>query len=197
MHILMKYLMNKFCLLYFTLLSFSFTTECLDTWFSNLSFNNSPFKIKATFNTNDLIAKPIIIFIDKKNSRIKIEYENQNILLFNDRTMKLFKETNQLYIDNPDSSLSHIILSIFERIDNKENYLKISNREYSYITKNFNLNKIYIKYNDACDKIEEIKINAEHQNVFIYDISIHYIDLDNINDIFNISGDYFIYDLRK
>ena len=189
--------MNKFCLLYFILLSFSFTTECLEIWFSKLSSDNSPFEIKAIFNTNDLIAKPISIFIDKKNSRIKIEYENQNILLFNDRTIKLFKETNQLYIDSPDSSLSNTIQSIFERIDVKENYLKISNTEYSYSTKNFNLNKIYIKYNDRCDNIDEIKINAEHQNIFIYDISLQYIDLDKTNDIFDISGDYFIYDLRK
>tara|TARA_B100000686_G_C16411820_1_gene772626 strand:+ start:61 stop:642 length:582 start_codon:yes stop_codon:yes gene_type:complete len=193
----MKFLMNKFFLPYFIIFSFSFCAKCIDVWFQNTSLNNQPFKLKAFFNTNDLVEKPIEIYIDSKNSKIKIVYDKQDILLMNDKTMKLFKETNQLYIDNPDTSLSKIILSIFDDIDDEKNYIEISKTEYTYTLQDLSLSEIYIKYNDSCKEINQIKIINDHQNISIYDISIDYIDKDNILSIFDISGNYFIYDLRE
>lgn len=192
----MKFLMNKFFLPYFIIFSFSFCTKCIDVWPLNTSLNKQPFKLKAFLDTSDLVKKPIEIYIDSKNFKIRIVYEKQDILLLNDKTMKLFKETNQLYIDNPDTSLSKMILSLFDNINDKKNYIEISKTEYTYAPQDLNLREIYIKYNDSCKEINQIKIINDHQNISIYDISIDYINTDNISSIFDISGNYFVYDLR-
>ena len=60
----MKFLMNKFFLPYFIIFSFSFCTKCIDVWFQNTSLNNQPFKLKAFFDTSDLVEKPIEIYAD-------------------------------------------------------------------------------------------------------------------------------------
>ena len=199
MHILMKFLMNNLFLAFFIILSFSFSSDCISKWFSYIALNNCPIKINASYynETDNSASRLINIYIDRKNKQLKFAYENKEIFLFQNKSMKLFKDTNQLYIDNPDNALSEFILSFFNDVYDMNNYNKISDLEYSYFIENLNLNEIYIKYEDSCENIKKIKITGHHQEIVIYDILIDCFDKDNDIDVFDISGDYFIYDLRR
>ena len=191
--------MNNLFLVFFIILSFSFSNDCINNWFSNIPSNNSPIKINAFYNNEiDVSTSTLInIYIDRKNKQLKFIHENKEFFLFQNKTMKLFKDTNQLYIDNPDTTLSKLILSFFDDTYDMKNYNKISDLEYSYSIENLSLNEIYIKYEDSCKDIKQIKIIGDYQEILIYDILIDYFDKDNDIDVFDISGDYFIYDLRR
>ena len=189
--------MNKLYFLCCILFSLCFSSECFQIWHSNFSkdrSNESIYKVSAMINSSSLDSMPISLIFDEKR-RAKIEYGNQVLLFLEDKSMKLFKETNQLYIDNPDSIIFKIISSIFYNVVEKEKFLKLSNTKYSYNLNNSNIQSIIIEYDSSCKSINKIEVSEIQESVYVEDISIDHII--NNNDIFNINGNYFIYDLRR
>ena len=193
----MKYLMIKLYIFINIFLSLCFSADCFNTWhskFINDKDNDYIYKIYATFD-NAVNSFPINLIFDQKG-KVKIEYQNQVIILLEDKSMKLFKDTNQLYIDNPDSTVFKVISSIFHYIECNDKPLKISNKKYSYSINNSIFKSALIQYNDSCNSIDNIQILSEEKTFYINNILFKQIDNSN-NDIdFNIDGDYFIYDLR-
>ena len=110
-----------FC--YFIIVSFLLANSdlCLRKFFNSNShiFSNQFFHIKAFLN--DSLIDSIDIFIDNRK-RIKIEYNEQIIYSNQDRILKFFPKTNQLYIDKPDSekyydSASPISIAFSKRLN--------------------------------------------------------------------------------
>ena len=195
----MKFLANNFYL--FTLFLFFnvfLASECIDIWYeSNLS------KIKNDFIAINARIHPSIkkknldslkIYIDQINSRIRIESSKEILLFDKQKSVKLFKEEKQLYIDEPDSSMFVFLASIF----NLKNIEPIKNSNFKYRLKSdSNFNKTKLFFSEDCFSLESIYMVIEKVNIIIDNINFELYDgIDSI-DIFEIKGNYSRYDLRQ
>ena len=130
----MKFLVNKsYLVVLFLFFKMLLASECIDIWYqSNLAEIQSDLVVINTTIYPSLKKKNIDrlkIYIDKINSKIKIESSEQILLFDKQKSIKLFKKEKQLYIDNPDTTLSKLILSFFDDIYDMNNYNKISDLE--------------------------------------------------------------------
>ena len=152
--------------------------------------------LKKNKNVKNIINFSNIYFSKLSKIFSKIDFENQ-ILIFNkDKSIKLFKDTNQLYIDNPDTSILDFVLPII----NLEKKISILNKidETNYlIDMKYNSNQYFITLNEMCDKIESIKIINENIVMDIQDIIIQKKNINDYDEIFFLNGEYFEYDLRN
>ena len=140
--------------------------------------------------------KDLSIYIYLYESIIKIDFENK-ILIFNkDESMKLFKDTNQLYIENPDTSIFNFILPIINLEKELSNFNQIDDTNYLIKMKS-NSNQYLITLNDKCDKLKSIKIINENIVMDIQDIIIQKKNINDYDEIFFLNGEYFEYDLRN
>ena len=189
--------MSKLYIFFYVLFSLCFSDDCFNAWhsmFLNDEDNNYIYEIHATID-NTVNSFPLNLVFDK-TGKVKLEYQNQVIILLKDKSMRLLKETNQLYIDNPDPVVFKIISSIFNDIDDSYKPLKISNKKYSYSINHSMFKSILIQYNDSCDLIDNIQILGEIKSFYLDNILFKQVDNTNNDVDFNIDGEYFIYDLR-
>ena len=134
------------------------------------------------------------IYIDKINSKIKIESSEQILLFDKQKSMKLFKKERQLYIDSPDSSMFIFISSIFN-LDNIEPIRK-SKRQYKLkLGSNFDKTKLF--FSEDCSSLKSIRMVIDKVNIIVDNINFESYDHIDSIDAFEIQGDYFRYDLRQ
>ena len=196
----MKFLVSKsYLIIFFLFFKVLFSAfECIDIWYqSNLDkIQNDLVVINATISP-PLKKKNIDrlkIYIDKINSKIKIESSEQILLFDKHKSVKLFKKEKQLYIDNPDSSMFIFLSSIF----NLENIEPVRKSKLQYKLKvDSNFNKAKLFFSEDCLSLESIRMMIDKINLIADNISFEtYNDIDSL-DIFEIQGDYLQYDLRK
>ena len=171
--------------------------DCIDYWYSqNLDpINDKIINVKASAISGKGTSEDIILFIDKNNSQFRIDYNKQIFILDQKKSIRIFKNTNQLYIDNPDTILHNVVFSIF---NNK--YKNINNNDIYYLNNKYiiqnqlGLNQIEIAYNNECSIMDSIYIESSQFSMKIVDIDIKLIDSDNF---FIFNEEYFKYDLRN
>lgn len=208
MHILMKFLKIKL-ILFFHLFNLLYSLneepsfDCINSWKTkNFSQDTSKvINIQASVFINNQPSDYIEIFIDKYNERLKINYSNQIFILDKFKSIRIFKDTNQLYIDNPDSSLYNMIFSIFTDFTSKDFYkssIKIINdktKDYEYVFNNYyNFNQINLIYNNDCSNMRYINLVLGETNIYIDDIYFRTIQNDSL---FQFNDKYFEFDLRN
>ena len=200
MHILMKYLAIKLFILFYLFFPKSIYTSdlaCSDFWFNkNIpQLTDKIINVKASMIINNDSSRIIELYIDRYNKRFRIDYDDQRLILDQNKSIKIFVNTNQLYIDNPDTALYNIVSSIFiGKYFNEKNVEVIG--ENQYLIKNYlNFNKIEVAYSNDCFNIEYINLVLDKIDIQIDEINIKIINDDNFFDL-SSSREYFEYDLR-
>ena len=195
----MKFLANNFYLVtLFLFFNVFLASEFIDIWYeSNLD------KIKNDFIAINARIHPSIkkknldslkIYIDQINSRIRIESSKEILLFDKQKSVRLFKEEKQLYIDEPDSSMFIFLTSIF----NLKNIEPIKNSNFKYrLTLDSNFNKTKLFFSEDCFSLESIYMVIDKVNIIVDNINFEpYDGIDSI-DVFEIKGNYSRYDLRQ
>ena len=112
------------------------------------------------------------------------------------KSIKVFTDTNQLFIDNPDLNLIKIIFSIFP--ENPSLFFK--NHKFNFKSNNYSVINFYdlenlnLLYNDDCSEINHIKFKKKEFNIYVDKIS--FSSLTQSKSYFEFDDNYFIYDLR-
>ena len=200
MHILMKYLAIKLFILFYLFFPKSIYTsdlDCSDSWYNkNIpQLSNEIINIKASMVINNDTRQAINLYIDRDNERFRIDYDNQILILDQNKSIKFFVNTNQLYIDNPDTALYNIVSSIFiGKYFNEKNVEVIG--ENQYLIKNYlNFNKIEVAYSNDCFNIEYIDLVLNKIDIQVDEINVKIINDDIFFDL-SSTREYFEYDLR-
>ena len=199
MHILMKYLAIKLFILFYLFFPKSIYTSdlaCSDFWFNkNIpQLTDKIINVKASMIINNDSSRIIELYIDRYNKRFRIDYDDQILILDQNKSTKIFINTNQLYIDNPDTVLYNIISSIFTGKYKYFNEESIESSYNKYLIKNqLGFNQIEIVYSDGCSNMNFIKLDSDKINILIDHIDIEIIES---NSLFELSDKYFKYDLR-
>ena len=172
--------------------------NCLDSWYEANGISkiiDDIVNIKSNVLINDSSIKNIDLFIDKTLQKIRIDYDDNILILEKDKSIKIFKNTNQLFIDQPDTILQNMIISFFS---DKYRYLAKDSIEFydnRYLIKNqLSFNQIELAYNDDCKKIKFIKLESDQFNIHIDNIQFSIV---SNNNYFKIDYNYFQYDLRN
>ena len=201
------YLVNRFLivsiLLYTTISAEYENNNCFDLWYtSNIDLDTNNI-IKYTFDIefNESLQSEInnqldsvILYVDLIKSNIRLDYNNQIIIFDTIKTTTLFKETNQLFIENKN-------IELYDFVDNFQiNY--IFNQDYNYYLINsflegFNA-RFYFDLECKIDYLEIYQLVQQKKNAFIKITNIlldHEIITEDHNP-FEIQGNYFVFDLR-
>jgi len=195
----MKFLVNKsFLVIFFLFFKILLSSECIDIWYNaNLGTIKNDLiiintKLSPVFKKKNIDS--VKIYIDKINSKIKIESSEQILLFDKEKSMKLLKKERQLYIDEPDTSMFIFLSSIF----NLENIEPTKKSKFKYQLKlDSNFDKTKLFFSKDCSSLESIRMVIDKVNIIADNINFKsYDDIDSI-DIFEIKGDYFRYDLRQ
>ena len=172
--------------------------NCLESWYETNQISeirDDIINIKSSVLINDSSIKDIELFIDKALQKIRIDYDDNILILEKDKSIKIFTNTNQLFIDQPDTNFQNIILSIFS---DKYRYLfndSIELPNNRYLIKNqLSFNQIELAYNDDCRKIKFIRLESDQFNIYIDNIKFSIV---SNNNYFKIDYNYFQYDLRN
>ena len=195
----MKFLVNNFhIVIFFVISNILLASECIDIWYeSNLSkIQNDYLLINAmiapSFKKKNIDS--LKIYIDKVSSKIKIESSKQIFIFDREKSMKLFKEKKNLYIDEPDNSIFTLLSSIF----NLENIIPIRKSDFEYKLKlDSNFNKTRLLFSEDCLSLQTIRLLVDRINFTISDINFALYGSTDTLDIFDMQGDYLIYDLRE
>ena len=194
----MKFLVNNFYIvIFFVISNILLASECINIWYKSNSA-----KIQKDNILINAIAYPALkkndidslkIYIDKIDSKIKIESSNEIFMFDREKSMRVFKEKEYLYIDKPDSSIFIFLSSIL----NLENIVPVRKSEFEYRLKlDSNFNKTKLFFSENCFFLNSIHLSIDKLNIIIKDINFDsYNTLDSM-DVFDIHGDYLIYDLR-
>ena len=183
-------------------LSFLFSENCINNLYNSIlkNIDKDIFKIDLladvhTGNNNSYHKIiDLSLFINFKKKEISIDIDNQIIILNQNKSKLFYKDTNQLYIDYPDSSLLNSIFSIFNG-DYSENFIK--KEENIFILENkFNVKNVLLEFNAKCEGITSFEFINENSKIKGKDIQINTISIMNLNDYLNIPDDYFEFDLR-
>ena len=174
--------------------------ECFDIWYNThinkIISNLVIIDAEANFFSNDSESDKVKIYIDQTNYKIKVESSEQILLFDKNKSIKLFKETNQLYIDKPDTSLFEIFSSILNPNDIENSIIKKSDYEYE-LKHSFHFDKIRLVFDSKCLFLDLIDLEINNMNIIINNIIFSsYTNIDTTN-IFRIDGNYFEYDLRE
>ena len=195
----MKFLVNKSCLItLFVCSKMLLAFECIDIWHESNSAKITSNLIVINATMHPTLKKKNIdslkIYIDKINSKIKIESSKQVLLFDKKKSVRLLKEEKQLYIDEPDSSIFIVLSSIF----NLKNIETIKKNKFEYKLKlESNFNKTKLLFSKDCSSLESIRMIVDQANIIINNINFEsYSDIDSV-DIFKIGNNYSKYDLRK
>ena len=152
----MKFLVNKFLFYFCSFFSLLFSSECISSWYQSVIKPNHNgiykfvFDINIDINKQSISSDSIILYIDKQNSKIRLDYKNQFIIFEELQRTTLFKDTNQLFIENPNLELNNMITS-FLNIDSLPNFTYLDNK---YILLNSSLyDEVILNFNSDCSKI--------------------------------------------
>ena len=194
----MKFLVNKFhIIIFFVISNILLASECIDIWYKSNSA-----KIQKDNILINAIAYPALkkndvdslkIYIDKIDSKIKIESSNEILIFDKEKSMRVFKEKEYLYIDKPDSSIFIFLSSIL----NLENIVPVRKSKFEYRLKlDSNFNKTKLFFSENCFFLNSIHLSIDKLNIIIKDINFDSYNILDSMDVFDIHGDYLIYDLR-
>ena len=183
-------------------LSFLFSENCINNLYDSIlkNIDKDIFKIDLladvyTGNNNSYHkAIDLSLFVNFKKKEISIDIDNQIIILNQNKSKLFYKDTNQLYIDYPDSSLLNSIFSIFNG-DYSENFIKKEENIFIHENK-FNIKNILLEFNTKCEEIVSFEFINGNSKIKGQNIQINTISIMNLNDYLNISDDYFEFDLR-
>ena len=201
------YLVNRFLIvsiLLYTIISAEYkNNNCFDLWYtSNIDLDTNNI-IKYTFDVelNESLQSEtinqldsVILYVDLIKSNIRLDYNNQIIIFDTIKTTTLFKETNQLFIENKN-------IELYDFVDNSQiNY--IFNQDYNYYLINsflegFNA-RFYFDLECKIDYLEIYQLVQQKKNAFIKITNI-LLDYEIITEDYNpfeIQGNYFVFDLR-
>ena len=192
MHTFMKYLVIKLFILFFFFFPKSIHTsdfDCADSWYMKniLQISNEIIYVKASIIINSDSSKIIDLFLDKHNNRFRIDYNKQIFILDKNKSIKIFENTNQLYIDNPDTVLYNMVFSVFSREYFDKNNIEVIENKY-LIKNDFNFNQIELVYNNDCSSIEYINLESNKIDIYIDKIDVKII---NDNNFFKFNEEYF------
>ena len=192
-------MINLFLLIYFlfSTLIYSSDFDCLESWYDAKKISqidNEIINFKASILINGDSTRNINLFINRLLEKVRIDYNETILILNRNESIKIFKNTNQLFIDKPDTVLHNVIFSVLAekyQYINKD-YISFLNNKY-LISDPSNLSKIEIVYDNDCNNIKYIEFKSDQINIYIDQISIEIIQNDNF---FKFKDDYFKYDLR-
>ena len=197
----MKFLVIKF-LIIFTLLSCNslcaHRLQCIENWIDkNYLLNEKKvINIDAYVSINNSESFLVNILLDKKLRKVKINFKNQILIFEDDKSTKVFTDTNQLFIDNPDLNIIEIIFSIFPEssLSFFQNH-KFNFNNNNYSTRNFyDLENLSLLYNEDCSEINHLSFKKKEFNVYIDKINFSLLAQDK--SYFDFEENYYIYDLR-
>jgi len=197
----MKFLVIKF-LIIFTLLSCNslcaYRLQCIESWIDKnyLLDENKVINIDAYVSVNNSESFLVNILLDKKLRKVKINFKNQILIFEDDKSVKVFTDTNQLFIDKPDLNIIEIIFSIFPESSSsffQNHKFNFDNNIYS-IRNFYDLENLSLLYNDDCSGINHIKFKKREFNIYIDKIS--FSSLTQNKSYFEFDDNYYIYDLR-
>ena len=192
-------MINLFLLIYFlfSTLIYSSDFDCLESWYDAKKISqidNEIINFKGSILINGDSTRNINLFINRLLEKVRIDYNETILILNRNESIKIFKNTNQLFIDKPDTVLHNVIFSVLAekyQYINKD-YISFLNNKY-LISDPSNLSKIEIVYDNDCNNIKYIEFKSDQINIYIDQISIEIIQNDNF---FKFKDDYFKYDLR-
>ena len=193
-------MINFFYFIFF--LSFLFSENCINNLYNSIlkNIDKDIFKIDVLADVysrdNNSYYKTIdlSLFVNLEKKEISIDIDNQIIILNQNKSKLFYKDTNQLYIDYPDSSLIDSIFSILNGnyydsfIEKEENIFILENK--------FNLENILLEFNRGCERIIFFEFVNENSKIKGKNIQINTISIMDLNNHLNISDDYFEFDLR-
>ena len=197
----MKFLAIKF-LIIFTFFSYNslcaYTLQCVENWIDKnyILDERKVITINAYVSINNSESFLVNILLDRKLRKVKISFKNQILILEDDKSIKVFTDTNQLFIDNPDLNLIKIIFSIFPESTSlffKDHKFNFKGNNYS-ISNFYDLENLNLLYNDDCSGINHIKFKKKEFNIYIDKIS--FSSLAQNKSYFDYDDNYYIYDLR-
>ena len=159
----MKFLVNKFFIYLISLPSLVFTYDCIESFHKSTINDNSNIILKYTFDmivdveeqSNKL--ESVNLFIDLMNEKIRLDYSNQILLFDEHSSMSLFKDTNQLFIEEPDTSPSYFIKN-FMNIKSFMSNLEYLNKQY-ILNEYLGYDKIILELNQDCSQIIFLQMN--------------------------------------
>ena len=197
----MKFLAIKF-LIIITFFSFNTlsadTLQCIENWIDKnyILDERKVINIDAYVSIDSSESFLVNILLDRKLSKVKISFKNQILIFEDDKSIKVFTDTNQLFIDNPDLNLIKIIFSIFPESPSlffKNHKFNFKSNNYSVINF-YDLENLNLLYNDDCSGINHIKFKKKEFNIYVDKIS--FSSLTQSKSYFEFDDNYFIYDLR-
>ena len=173
-----------------------YADQCLNHWYDynidNIDFSKI-INIKSDIffeNKND--TNEINLYINRNESKIKVSIEDKIFFFDHNKSIKIYKSTNQMYIDYPDSNLIRNINFLFFEDKNYilNNLVHLDSCTYEFLyDNNFKLN-----FHKDCKKIDSIILNYYDRKIKL--LNLETIFLDDDKKIFSIEGDFFEYDLR-
>tara|TARA_Y100001970_G_C14066504_1_gene766980 strand:+ start:19 stop:588 length:570 start_codon:yes stop_codon:yes gene_type:complete len=149
------------------------------------------FDMKISLDNHNIYNEYInnYLFLNEFDRKIRIDYNNQTILIDSSQSINIFHNTNQLFIEQPDTILLNKVFRLIENL----NYKKLNNSKIDSIFY-FNNNKVKFSFQDSC-YLDFLEIEHNDGKVNIYNILIENY---NNGDMFMISKEnYFNFDLRK
>tara|TARA_B100000401_G_scaffold200715_1_gene135350 strand:+ start:3321 stop:3923 length:603 start_codon:yes stop_codon:yes gene_type:complete len=197
----MKFLAIKF-LIIFTLLSCNslcaHRLQCIESWIDKnyLLDENKVINIDAYVSVNNSESFSVNILLDKKLRKVKINFKNQILFFEDDKSAKVFTDTNQLFIDKPDLNIIEIIFSIFT----ESSLSFFQNHKFNFDNNNYSIRNFYdlenlsLLYNDDCSEINHLRFKKKEFNVYIDKINFSLLAQDK--SYFDFEENYYIYDLR-
>ena len=135
----------------------------------------------------------LMLFVNPDYKELYVDFNNQILIMNKINNNIYYKETNQMYIENPDSVFLESVLDVFnnefaeEFIEKNKNQIEINDKNGLSIDINFDIECVNIKY---------LNIVYENMLINIENVKIDTIDYNSINQYLKISEDYFEYDLR-
>ena len=188
--------MIKILYLLFFLLSIIFSKDCIPNWY-NYIHNFEEHIYKVTFdvhlnsNQQEKNYRLSKLYLDLVEKKMRLDFNDQIQIYDSEKSMTLFNRTNQLYIENPDTSIINIP-KLFFSIDS----LSYNEIENGYSINNFNFNNFKLFFKSTCIEIDSIYISNNNLDISIINIFIDFIDPDSEYNPFIIEGKYFEFDLR-
>ena len=188
--------MIKILYLLFFLFSMIFSKDCISNWYSYIhDFEKHIYKITFDLHLNSNQQEKNYrlseLYLDLIEKKMRLDFDNQVQIYDSEKSATLFNKTNQLYIENPDTSIFNIT-NLFFSIDSLS-YNKIENG-YSVNTFNFDDFKLFFK--ESCIEIDSIYISDNNLNISVNNVFIDFIDKKSDYNPFIIEGNYFKFDLR-
>ena len=173
-----------------------FSKDCISNWYSYIhEFEKHIYKITFDVHLNSNQQEKNYrfseLYLDLIEKKMRLDFDNQVQIYDSEKSMTLFNKTNQLYIENPDTSIINIA-NLFFSIDSLS-YNKIEN---GYSVNSFNFDNFKLFFKENCIDIDSIYISNNNLDISINNVFIDFKDLNSEYNPFILEGKYFEFDLR-